>query len=91
VKSDKSDEDDQETTEFRLLAGGSDSQPKRKKSKAGKAPSSKELELQRASDEANETRRQYGISVLGKKVPPPVPSFEALTRDFKLLPRLRCL
>ncbi|XP_036671794.3 probable ATP-dependent RNA helicase DDX52 [Drosophila suzukii] len=89
VKSDKSDEDDQETTEFRLLAGGSDSQPKRKKSKAGKAPSSKELELQRASDEANETRRQYGISVLGKKVPPPVPSFEALTRDFKLLPRLQ--
>jgi len=89
VKSDKSDEDDRETTEFRLLAGGSGSQPKRKKSKAGKAPSSKELELQRASDEANETRRQYGISVLGKKVPPPVPSFEALTRDFKLLPRLQ--
>ncbi|XP_016956291.1 probable ATP-dependent RNA helicase DDX52 [Drosophila biarmipes] len=89
VKSDKSDEDDQETTEFRLLAGGSGSQPKRKKPKGGKAPSAKDLELQKAADEANETRKQYGISVLGKKVPPPVGSFEALTKEFKLLPRLQ--
>ncbi|KAH8368637.1 hypothetical protein KR084_002570 [Drosophila pseudotakahashii] len=89
VKSERSEEDDQETTEFRLLAGGSGSLPKRKKSKEGKAPSPKELELQKAADEANETRKQNGISVLGKKVPPPVASFEALTRDFKLLPRLQ--
>ncbi|XP_052844650.1 LOW QUALITY PROTEIN: probable ATP-dependent RNA helicase DDX52 [Drosophila gunungcola] len=87
VKSEE--EDDQDSTEFRLLAEGSSSQPKRKKPKEGKAPSAKELELLQAADQANETRRQFGISVLGKRVAPPVASFEALTRDFKLLPRLQ--
>ncbi|XP_017010079.2 probable ATP-dependent RNA helicase DDX52 [Drosophila takahashii] len=89
VKSETSDEDDEESTEFRLLAGGTGSLPKRKKYKEGKAPSPKELELQKAADEANETRKQNGISVLGKKVPPPVSSFEDLTKNFKLLPRLQ--
>ncbi|XP_016982081.1 probable ATP-dependent RNA helicase DDX52 [Drosophila rhopaloa] len=89
VKSKKSKEDDQDSTEFRLLAGESTTEPKRKKPKEGKAPSAKELELQKVADQANETRKQFGISALGKRIPPPVASFEALTRDFKLLPRLQ--
>ncbi|XP_039149544.1 probable ATP-dependent RNA helicase DDX52 isoform X4 [Drosophila simulans] len=89
VKSEESDNDDEDTTEFRLLDGESSNQPKRKKPKKEKTLSPKELELQRAAEEANETRKQYGIRVLGKNVPPPVDSFGTLTRDFKMLPRLQ--
>ncbi|EDW94679.1 probable ATP-dependent RNA helicase DDX52 isoform X1 [Drosophila yakuba] len=89
AKNEESDKDDEDSTEFRLLDGAFSNQPKRKKPKKEKTLSPKELELQRAVDEANETRKQYGISVLGKNVPPPVDSFGSLTKDFKMLPRLQ--
>ncbi|KAH8380454.1 hypothetical protein KR009_010751, partial [Drosophila setifemur] len=78
------EEDEEEPAEFRLLAG--DSAPvKRKKAKQEKVPSPEEL----ATNAANDLRKQHNISVLGKNVPAPVTSFEALTKEFKLLPRLQ--
>ncbi|KAH8264836.1 hypothetical protein KR038_002735 [Drosophila bunnanda] len=83
----KTKQDDNDTTEFRLLAHDTtQSQPKKRKE--AKKLSVEELERQRATDQLNETRKQHNISVLGKNVPAPVTSFEALVKEHKLLPRL---
>ncbi|XP_070135425.1 probable ATP-dependent RNA helicase DDX52 isoform X2 [Drosophila bipectinata] len=85
VKSEDNSEDDaEEPSEFRLLSGEA-AEPKRKKPKKEKAPSADEL----AANEAAEVRKLNNISVLGKNVPAPLTSFEDLTKDYKLLPRLQ--
>ncbi|KAH8357632.1 hypothetical protein KR200_005679 [Drosophila serrata] len=84
----KTKQDDEHTTEFRLLADDT-IQSKPKKRKEAKKLSIEELERQRAIDEVNETRKQHNISVLGKNVPAPLTSFEALVKQHKLLPRLQ--
>ncbi|XP_020801901.1 probable ATP-dependent RNA helicase DDX52 [Drosophila serrata] len=84
----KTKQDDEHTSEFRLLADDT-IQSKPKKRKEAKKLSIEELERQRAIDEVNETRKRHNISVLGKNVPAPLTSFEALVKQHKLLPRLQ--
>ncbi|KAH8239056.1 hypothetical protein KR032_000300 [Drosophila birchii] len=88
VKNEVKPKQNGDTSEFRLLADDSN-QSKPKKRKEAKKPSVEELERQRATEQVNETRKQNNISVLGKNVPAPITSFEALLKDHKLLPRLQ--
>ncbi|KAH8270628.1 hypothetical protein KR018_012547, partial [Drosophila ironensis] len=81
---DEDGDQEEDPPEFRLLSGEG-APPKRKKPKPKQAPSAKELDDKAAS----ELRKQFNISVLGKKVPPPLASFEDLGRDFQILPRLQ--
>nr|XP_017030854.2 probable ATP-dependent RNA helicase DDX52 [Drosophila kikkawai] len=88
VKKEVKRKQDDDTTEFRLLSDDT-SQSKPKKRKEAKKLSAEELKHQRATEQVNETRKQHNISVLGKNVPAPVTSFEALLKDHKMLPRLQ--
>ncbi|KAH8296592.1 hypothetical protein KR054_008490 [Drosophila jambulina] len=88
VKKEVKPKHEDDSTEFRLLADES-IQSKPKKRKEAKKLSIEELERQRVTEQTNETRKQHNISVLGKNVPAPVTSFEALLKDHKLLPRLQ--
>lgn len=81
---DNSEDEAEDTSEFRLLNGEATA-PKRKKPKKKKAPSAADL----AASEAAEVRKLHNITVLGKNVPAPLTSFEDLTKDYKLLPRLQ--